>query len=118
MASSYGANALKSSGPSMSMVEGSVGIGNYKGVMLCNRPFGGTAGTVSACPRTEANFKVCILTLPFVIFSFLILAVSSKVGGGGGGGEKTTFNCGVVPETIGVNVPISAKEKVRSSTLD
>jgi hypothetical protein len=68
MASSYGANALKSSGPSMSMVEGSVGIGNYKGVMLCNRPFGGTAGTVS--PRTEANFKVCILTLPFVIFLF------------------------------------------------
>mmetsp|Transcript_16732 Transcript_16732/g.28367 ORF Transcript_16732/g.28367 Transcript_16732/m.28367 type:complete len:387 (+) Transcript_16732:42-1202(+) len=79
---SYGASALKSTGPSISMVEssaGSVGVGNYKGVMLCNRPFGGTA-------------------------------VSSKMAGGGGG--KTTFNCGVVPESTGLNVPISAKEKL------
>ena len=41
--SSFGAR----SGPSMSMIESSkssIGVGNYKGVMLCNRPFGGTAG--------------------------------------------------------------------------
>lgn len=33
------------SGPSMTMnnSNGNVGIGNYKGVMLCNRPFGGSA---------------------------------------------------------------------------
>lgn len=43
---SYGNSALKSGGPTMSMVDnmGSMGIGNYKGVMLCNRPFGGTSG--------------------------------------------------------------------------
>ena len=33
------------SGPTMSMIDSSnAGIGNYKGVMLCNRPFGGSAG--------------------------------------------------------------------------
>lgn len=39
-------------GPSMSLIDSKgagsssgAGIGNYKGVMLCNRPFGGTAGT-------------------------------------------------------------------------
>ena len=33
------------SGPTMSMIDNaSGGIGNYKGVMLCNRPFGGSAG--------------------------------------------------------------------------
>lgn len=51
MTSSYGASALKSSGPSLSMVENNVtstnmGVGNYKGVMLCNRPFGGITGNL------------------------------------------------------------------------
>ena len=44
--SSYTGQTVQS-GPSMSMIDnsrGSIGIGNYKGVMLCNRPFGGTAG--------------------------------------------------------------------------
>ena len=44
--SSYNGQSVQS-GPSMSMIDnsrGSIGIGNYKGVMLCNRPFGGTAG--------------------------------------------------------------------------
>ena len=46
MGDSFASNALKSSGPSMSMVGSSnnVGIGNYKGVMLCNRPFAGSGG--------------------------------------------------------------------------
>jgi hypothetical protein len=49
MTSSYGSSALKPSGPSLSMVENNVtstnmGVGNYKGVMLCNRPFGGITG--------------------------------------------------------------------------
>lgn len=44
MTSTYGSNALKGSGPSISMVENMGSIGNYKGVMLCNRPFGGTVG--------------------------------------------------------------------------
>eukprot|EP00428_Durinskia_dybowskii_P078293 CAMPEP_0170358512 /NCGR_PEP_ID=MMETSP0117_2-20130122/2267_1 /TAXON_ID=400756 /ORGANISM="Durinskia baltica, Strain CSIRO CS-38" /LENGTH=387 /DNA_ID=CAMNT_0010612725 /DNA_START=110 /DNA_END=1273 /DNA_ORIENTATION=+ len=65
----------------MSMVDnmGSIGIGNYKGVMLCNRPFGGTA----------ANKMTS-----------------------GASGEKTTFTCGLVSEAAGLNVPISAKEKL------
>jgi hypothetical protein len=37
------------SGPKMSLIDNkssaNVGIGNYKGVMLCNRPFAGTAGS-------------------------------------------------------------------------
>ena len=48
MTETYGSNALKSTGPSISLVENSrasnVGVGNYKGVMLCNRPFAGTQG--------------------------------------------------------------------------
>ena len=37
-------------GPSLSLVENrsannAGGVGNYKGVMLCNRPFAGTVGT-------------------------------------------------------------------------
>lgn len=43
---SFAAGALKSNGPSISLLDnskisGSVGIGNFKGVMLCNRPFAG-----------------------------------------------------------------------------
>jgi hypothetical protein len=39
----------KMGGPSLSLVENNVSassaaVGHYKGVMLCNRPFGGTVG--------------------------------------------------------------------------
>jgi len=55
-------------------------VGNYKGVMLCNRPFGGITASVKGIP--------------------------------GGGEGKTQFACGVVPEMLGQNVPISGKEKM------
>ena len=43
------------SGPTMSMDRSNVGIGNYKGVMLCNRPFGGsTAAPAAAKPDTRS----------------------------------------------------------------
>eukprot|EP01031_Cornospumella_fuschlensis_P043689 gene43689-53426_t len=57
----------------------SAGVGHYKGVMLCNRPFAGT----------QANHKLAA----------------------GTSADKGTFTCGVVPEKIGVNVPIPIKEK-------
>lgn len=46
---SYSSSSLKSGGPSMSLIENNknqpnVGVGNYKGVMLCNRPFAGSVG--------------------------------------------------------------------------
>jgi hypothetical protein len=46
---SYATNALKSNdGPNISMIDksnsGTLGVGTYKGVMLCNRPFAGTEG--------------------------------------------------------------------------
>jgi hypothetical protein len=49
MENSYGSSALRGNGPSISMIENninasSIGVGNYKGVMLCNRPFAGTSG--------------------------------------------------------------------------
>ncbi len=38
----YGNSMIKASGPSISMVENKgSNIGNFKGVMLCNRPFHG-----------------------------------------------------------------------------
>ena len=50
--SSYASNTLKSTGgPSISMIDktnsGAGGVGTYKGVMLCNRPFAGTEGNIS-----------------------------------------------------------------------
>ena len=44
MDSSIGSSAMKASGPSMSLDKagGGGGVGNYKGVMLCNRPFAGS----------------------------------------------------------------------------
>ena len=63
----------------------SAGVGHYKGVMLCNRPFAGT----------QANHKLAA----------------------GTSADKGTFTCGVVPEKIGVNVPIPIKEKVRPTLL-
>lgn len=43
------------SGPTMSMIDSSnAGIGNYKGVMLCNRPF---AGTGQAKPEAKPDTR-------------------------------------------------------------
>ncbi len=48
MADTFGSNAMRSNGPSISMIDngGAIGVGNYKGVMLCNRPFGGSTGII------------------------------------------------------------------------
>lgn len=47
MSDSVGSSTLRASGPAISMVDhgGAGSVGNYKGVMLCNRPF---AGSVTA----------------------------------------------------------------------
>jgi len=42
--------------------------------------------------------------------------IASVKGIPGGGEGKTQFACGVVPEMLGQNVPISGKEKVYSIT--
>jgi hypothetical protein len=59
------------------------GIGNYKGVMLCNRPFAGTKGA------------------------------GSGAGGGGGGGGTKEFKAGVIPEPLGMAIPLSAKDRMK-----
>eukprot|EP00596_Hydrurales_sp_CCMP1899_P007063 CAMPEP_0119044676 /NCGR_PEP_ID=MMETSP1177-20130426/33494_1 /TAXON_ID=2985 /ORGANISM="Ochromonas sp, Strain CCMP1899" /LENGTH=382 /DNA_ID=CAMNT_0007015151 /DNA_START=167 /DNA_END=1315 /DNA_ORIENTATION=- len=51
-----------SAGPSISMIDNSkssMGIGNYKGVMLCNRPFGGTSGALKQNGASESNAFSC-----------------------------------------------------------
>lgn len=64
----------------MSLIDSkNVGIGNYKGVMLCNRPFAGIKA---------AN-------------------------GGGEGGSSNTFKAGVIPEPLGIPIPISSKDKLK-----
>jgi len=63
---------------SVSFGENTAGIGHYKGVMLCNRPFAGSV-PVSAKENTSS---------------------------------VATFTCGVVPSNIGLNVPVSMKEKM------
>lgn len=54
---SYASSTMKSGGPTMSLVENSknqgIGVGNYKGVMLCNRPFG---GSITGC---DENTIIC-----------------------------------------------------------
>ena len=45
------------SGPTMSMIDSSnAGIGNYKGVMLCNRPFGGSGQTKAEAKPDARSF--------------------------------------------------------------
>ena len=58
------------SGPSMSMIDSksNIGVGNYKGVMLCNRPFGGTAGNQSSVDRSRLN---CV-SYALVLFGLVI----------------------------------------------
>lgn len=53
------------------------GVGNYKGVMLCNRPFAG-----SVAQQKAAN-------------------------------KPATFNCGVVPDAVGIGQPASSRKKVK-----
>lgn len=38
------------------MVDSSISIGNYKGVMLCNRPFAGAAGGAAAAAARLVRF--------------------------------------------------------------
>ena len=97
----------------MSMIDSSkssIGVGNYKGVMLCNRPFGGTAG----------NFDILVDNILFALTRYFLicrwslciaLAISRQVGTS----ETNAFNCGVVPDALGTNVPISSREKVHPS---
>jgi hypothetical protein len=59
-----------------------VTIGNYKGVMLCNRPFAGAAGGAAAAAAS----------------------------GGGGGAAANTFSCGTVPESLGLNRKLEIRE--------
>ena len=67
--------------------------------------------------------QVCIMNLIFVfhlistrrlfIDIFYSLPTSTAVNKQANAPVKQTFTAGVVPETIGQNVPIAAKEKVR-----
>lgn len=58
MSASFGADALRSAGPSISLDNsGAGGVGTYKGVMLCNRPFGGTEGAAQKASSTSTTFR-------------------------------------------------------------
>ena len=58
MSSSFGADALRSAGPSISLDNsGAGGVGTYKGVMLCNRPFGGTEGAAQKASGGGSTFR-------------------------------------------------------------
>ena len=58
MSSSFGAEALRSAGPSISLDNsGAGGVGTYKGVMLCNRPFGGTEGAAQKASGNSSTFR-------------------------------------------------------------
>ena len=50
-----------SSGPSMSLGANgnSIGVGNYKGVMLCNRPFAGSVATTGKAPSSDKTSFTC-----------------------------------------------------------
>lgn len=58
MSASFGADALRSAGPSISLDNsGAGGVGTYKGVMLCNRPFGGTEGAAQKASSASTTFR-------------------------------------------------------------
>lgn len=51
---------MSSSGPSMSLVNNNnAGIGNYKGVMLCNRPFAGSVASTGKVQSSDKNSFSC-----------------------------------------------------------
>lgn len=86
----------------MSLIDnnnGGSGVGHYKGVMLCNRPFGGTMG----------KFVLSLFITSQILRLILEHIVTQKTQNTS---EKTSFSCGVVPVTVGVNVPIPMKEKM------
>ena len=94
----------------MSMIDSSkssIGVGNYKGVMLCNRPFGGTAGNIGVL---VVNAVFDLIWKPLICCWSLCtaVAISRQVGTS----ETNAFNCGVVADALGINVPISNREKV------
>ncbi len=102
--SSFGTSTLRGNGPSISLVDNSsngsaLGVGNYKGVMLCNRPFGGTAGEYIFSKSN--NF-----------LSRQHLFLTAKSNSSGKKGESTSFTCGVVPDSLGQTVLASSKDKV------
>lgn len=59
MSDSFGASALKSTGPSIALDKtgGAGGVGTFKGVMLCNRPFGGTEGAAQKGNNSVNSFR-------------------------------------------------------------
>lgn len=59
----------------------SSGIGNYKGVMLCNRPFAGTAATTKASSSADkTSFAVGVVSDPLGIGSSQIPAILNLKG--------------------------------------
>lgn len=60
---SYASSSLKSNGPSLSLLDSTkkqnVGVGNYKGVMLCNRPFGASVAGPQAQNSTSEKSFAC-----------------------------------------------------------
>jgi hypothetical protein len=58
---SLGSSAMQASGPSMSLDKGAGGggVGNYKGVMLCNRPFAGSVANKNAGASGKKNTFIC-----------------------------------------------------------
>jgi hypothetical protein len=77
-----------------------VSIGNYKGVMLCNRPFNG----VSTSKLLHWSFSPPY-QLAIIFFFQLALAKEAK-GNNNSGGSKGAFLAGIPSEPIGQNVPI------------
>ncbi|DAZ95172.1 TPA: hypothetical protein N0F65_012426 [Lagenidium giganteum] len=89
-----------------------VSIGNYKGVMLCNRPFNGVAACTSLS-RYRSPFVADEL-MTFVAAMVKDGRSGGNYGSGGnnnnaiGGGSdvKAAFLAGIPAEPIGMNVPI------------
>lgn len=58
---SLGSSAMQASGPSMSLDKGGAGggVGNYKGVMLCNRPFAGSVAQKETGGKSGKGTFIC-----------------------------------------------------------
>jgi hypothetical protein len=76
----------------------SIGVGNYKGVMLCNRPFAGSVG--------KTTVVTCVEHMIFNVFGIVFAATAGKAAP-----DKTSFSCGVVADSAGTNVSISNLER-------
>lgn len=87
------------SGPTMSMIDSSnAGIGNYKGVMLCNRPFGGTGGE-------QASY----IMFNWIFNDAFLFAIGPKPEAKH---DMSSFHAGKVPSALGSTVPIATLDKV------